>query len=156
MSTPKTPVLMRVNVVGYGGSPISLYCAYDPGTDILAVIKEGDYDGGPKEGFLKITSQTRDASFDATFAAENTQAAIAAFFEMDALKLLNMPGNVGKHNPRHKIEQDGMDEGGMKYRFAPDIGNGQVAVLAASHFANSQRGYGQAADFAEEMKMMTI
>lgn len=149
-------VLIRVNIAGYGGSPVSMFCAYDPDTDILAVVRETDYEASERAGFLKISNQDRDAAYDALFTEELTKGAIGAFFELDALKLLSIASKVQRCDPRSKIERDGMDEGGMKYRIAPDISNAQVAVLAAAWYANTQRGVTAVREFAEEMRMMTI
>jgi hypothetical protein len=149
-------VLIRVNIAGYGGSPVSMFCAYDPDTDILAVSREAEYEGGQRNGFLKITNQDRDEAFDALYTEEQTKSAIGAFFELDALKLLVISTKAQRCNPLNKIERDGMDEGGMKYRIAPDISNGQVAVMAASWYANTQRGVTAVREFAEEMRMLTI
>ena len=155
--TKKATVLMRVNIVGFAGSPSTLFCAFDPNTDMLAIIKEHpEYEAGAREGFLKISSQSRDEHFDALYAEDNTRDAINAFFELDALKLISISAKAQRCNPLNKIERDGMDEGGMKYRIAPDITNAQVAVLAASFYAGSQRGAAASMDFMDEMRMMTF
>ena len=57
--TDKT-VKMRVNVAGYTGKAVSLYCAYDAETDVLLIAKEGVYEAKPREGFLRVTNQDRD------------------------------------------------------------------------------------------------
>ena len=149
-------VLIRVNIAGYGGAPVSMFCAYDPETDILAVARESEYEDGPRDGFLKITNQDRDGAYDALFSEELTKGAIGSFFELDALKLLNISSKVQRCSPLNKIERDGMDEGGMKYRIAPDISNAQVAVLAAAWYVNAQRGVTAVREFADEMRMLTI
>jgi hypothetical protein len=157
MAEKKATILMRVNIVGYAGPPSTLFCAFDPNTDILAVVKEApEYEPGARDGFLKISSQSRDTHYDALFTEDNTRDAINAFFELDALKLINISAKAQRCNPTAKIERDGMDEGGMKYRISPDITNAQVGVLAASHFAGSQRGVAAVADFMEDMRMLSI
>lgn len=149
-------ILIRASVAGYGGSPVSVYCAYDPQTDILAISRKGDYDGGDREGFLKITNQERDKAYDALFTEDKTREAITAFFELDALKLIAIGSRASACHPSNKIERDGMDESGMKYRISPDIKNEQVAVLAACWYANVQRNVSAVRDFAEEMSLISI
>lgn len=149
-------VLMRVNIAGYGGTAVSVFCAYDTESDMLAVSREADYEPTARDGFLKITNQDRDAAYDALFTEELTRNAIGAFFELDALKLLAISPKVQRCNPSNKIERDGMDESGMKYRISPDVTNAQVAVLAASWYANTQRGVSAIREFNEEMRMMSI
>ena len=156
MSTPKPTVKMRVNVAGYKGAPTSLFAAYDPQTDILLVARESPYEGGEREGFLKITNQTRDVAHDAVFTEDDTRAAITAYFELDALRLLTLGQAVQRCSPESKIERDGMDEHGMKYRIHPDISNAQVAVLFASFYAGKQRGTGMAQEMMAEMLLISI
>lgn len=157
MSDKKASILMRVNIVGFAGAPSTLFCAFDPNTDILAVVREGDgYEAGPRDGFLKISSQQRDAHQDALYTEDNTREAITAFFELDALKLINISAKAQRCDPRSKIERDGMDESGMKYRIAPDITNAQVAVLAAAFFAGAQRGAAAAQDFMDDMRLFSL
>lgn len=149
-------ILIRANIAGYGGNAVSIYCAYDTDSDILAVSREGEYEDSDRPSFLKISNQNRDKAFDALFTEELTRSAINAFFELDALKLLAISPKAQRCNPLNKIERDGMDEGGMKYRISPDVTNAQVAVLAASWYVNTQRGVSAVREFAEEMRMLTI
>lgn len=144
-------------MVGYAGPPVTLFAAFDPATDVLAIVKQApEYESGPRDGFLKISSQERDAHHDALFLEENTRQAITAFFELDALKLISISEKAQRSNPLSKIERDGMDEKGIKYRIAPDITNAQVAVLAASFYAGAQRGAAAAQDFMEDLRLMTF
>jgi hypothetical protein len=156
MSEKKPAVKLRVNIAGFAGKPVSLFAAYDPGTDILLVAREVEYEGGAREGFLKITNQARDDEHDAVFTEDETREAISAYFELDALKLLTLGDKVQRCNPANKIERDGMDERGTKYRIAPDINNSQVAVLVAAYYAGKQRGMRASQDFMDEMILMTI
>ena len=156
MSAAKPTVKMRVNVAGYKGAPASIFAAYDPAADILLVAREATYEGGERAGFLKVTNQVRDAAHDAMFTEDDTRDAINAYFELDALKLLTLGQSVQRCSPDSKIERDGMDEGGMKYRIHPDISNAQVAVLFAALYAGRQRSVGVAQDFMAEMLLISI
>lgn len=156
MKDKKAIVKMRVNVAGYKGAPASIFAAYDPSSDILLVARESAYEGGERADFLKLTNQSRDTAHDAVFTEDDTRAAITAYFELEALKLITLGSAVQRCNPESKIERDGMDEGGMKYRIHPDISNAQVAVLFASLFAGRQRSVGVAQDFMDEMLLISI
>lgn len=81
-------ILIRTNIAGYGGNPVSVFCAYDTDSDILAVSREGEYEDGDRAGFLKISNQNRDKAYDALFTEDLTRNGITAFFELDALKLI--------------------------------------------------------------------
>lgn len=150
-------VLIRVNIAGFQGEPATIFGAYDPATDMLAITKMGkSYDGKALEGFLKITNQTRDVAHDAMFTEEEMPEAIRAFFNLESLKLVALKGDATRCNPAHKVERDGMDEGGLKFRFHPDISNQQVAVLAACLYADRQRAMERMTDFAEAMASITV
>lgn len=151
------PVMMRINIAGYAGPAATLFAAFDPATDMLAIVRRAkDYEPGPRDGFLKITNQNRDGAYDALYLEEETRESILAFFDLDSLKLLSLKGDAARCNPANKIERDGMDDTGLKFRFHPDINNEQVAVLAACLFAGRQRAVSQMKSFAEEMRILTI
>lgn len=156
MTEKKPTIKMRVNVAGYKGAPASIFAAYDPSSEILLVAREAAYEGGVRDGFLKLTNQTRDAAHDAVFTEDDTRGAITSFFELEALKLITLGAAVQRCNPESKIERDGMDERGMKYRISPDISNAQVAVLFASLYAGRQRSLDVCGDFMAEMLMISI
>lgn len=155
MSDPAA--LIRVNIAGFRGEPATLFGAYDPRTDILAVLKVAkEYEPGPRDGFLKITNQSRDTSQDALYGEQDLRESVLAFFDMDSLKLVSLQGDAQRCNPANMIEREGMDANGLKFRFHPDITNQQVAVLAACLYANRQRGFAQVAAFAADMSILTI
>jgi hypothetical protein len=61
-----TPIKMRVNIAGFAGSAISMFCAYDPATDVLLLARvANEYEAGPRDDFLKITNVSSDTAFDA-------------------------------------------------------------------------------------------
>lgn len=151
------PTLMRINIAGFSGQPATLFGAYDPATDVLAIVRIAkEYEGGARDGFLKITNQSRDESYDALYTEEEIRDSIVAFFDLDSIRLLNLKGDGGRCNPANKIERDGMDAGGLKFRFAPDITNQQVGVLAACLHASRQRTISKMADFADDVSFITI
>jgi hypothetical protein len=149
-------VLMRVNAAGYTGEPVSMLCSYDPASDILLVLKTIPYEAGERAGFLRITTQVADATHDAVFTEDETREAIVSFFALEAMNLINLADAVKRFDPKNKIERDGMDEGGMKYRIQPDINNGQFAVLIACHYAKKQRDVNTMATFLEEMELFEV
>lgn len=145
-----TPAKIRINVAGFAGAAVSLYCAFDPSTNVLLVARSSEYDGGPREDFIKGTNNHADAAFDLVFDRDHVREAIDAYFSMESMRLLTLGEQVQRHNPATKIERDGMDESGPKYRVAPDIGNGHVAVLLACLVARRQRAHASSlADFKD-------
>lgn len=146
--------LIRVNIVGYAGQPVSVFAAFDPETDILAVANVRDIEHAERDGFLRIANSAHEKWFDALFTEDKLRDAVVAFFELTSLGLLSIDTRAQRANPAAKIEPDGMDERGTKYRLAPDIGPAQVAVLAACWYAGQQRGLRDAMDFAGELEEM--
>lgn len=151
-----TPIKIRVNMAGFAGAPVSLYCAYDPATDMLLVARSSDFDGGPREGFIKVTNMASDAAFDVMFENDQTKEAIEAYFAMDSMRLLTLGEQVQRFNPASQIERDGMDEAGPKYRVAPSITSGQVAVLVACWVARRQRSHALVGEVFGEFELLSI
>lgn len=147
---------MRINVAGYFGRPVSVFAAYSPGTDILLVSREGEYETAERPSFLHITNQFRDEHHDAVFTEHDLKEAIGAYFELDALRLLTLGPKVQRLSPDSKIERMGVDERGMNYRIAPDINCAQMAVMVACLFANRQRHVDAAQDVADVLTAITI
>lgn len=151
-SKSSNAVMMRVNISGYGGKAASVFAAFDRDTDLLMIVREAaEYEHHAREKFLHITNQPHDSHHDAVFTDEETKDAITAYLELEGLGLLKFGAKSSRAAPGNKIERDGMDAGGMKYRIQPDILNVQVAVLAACLYANRQRAQKDVADFFQEM-----
>lgn len=153
MSKPekKPAIKMRVNVAGYGGEPVSVFGAFDPATDVLLILRSGEYETAPRDGFLRITTQSRDETHDAVFEADNLREAIVAFYELDSMRLLNLSDTMRRHDPRNRIQRMGVDEHGQKYQIDPSVTNGQIAILIASFYAKQQRAQASAEDFMDDL-----
>jgi hypothetical protein len=144
-------VKMRVNVAGFLGNAVSMMCAFDAATDVLLVARAAEYEAGDRPGFLRITTQDNDAHFDAVFPEDDMRDAITAYFGLDSQGLINLTDSVRQHEPKNRIERNGIDDHGPVYRINPDITNGQIAVLIASYYAKKQRSVSAVTSF---MKLM--
>lgn len=149
-------VLLRINIAGFSGEPVSLYGAFDHEEDLLLVSDSKTYDPGEAPDLLKVSNQERDTHRDDLVTDDDLQAAIRAFFEMDGLKLLALSEKAARHNPSNKIERDGVDEGGVRYRISPDITCAQVAVMFACLAASRQRTVTGALGIMEEISAFTV
>lgn len=65
--------------------------------------------------------------------------------------MLDLNGDLQRHEPDARIELDKVDESGRHYRIAGDIQNGQVAVLGLVAFVESQGGIQAAIEAADEL-----
>lgn len=147
-------VKIRVNIAGYGNqgeTPSTVLCAFSRSTGVLSVADEREMERAGRAGFLLVTNIRTDANCDAFFAPDMLREAIAAFFMMESQGLVEISKKAERARPTSKIESDGMDERGVKYRIKSDCGNRQVAVLAACWFANIQRGVGAALDDFDDL-----
>ncbi len=152
----KAPIKMRVNISGFQGQAASLFCAYDPQTDILLAARPADaYEVDSRPGFLHVSNQAGDPVVDALFDNDGMQEAIQAYFDMDSMGLLQFSDLAQRFNPASKLERDGLDASGPKYRVAPDMSCGQVAVLVACHYARGQRGMATALGMFDEIRGLT-
>lgn len=148
--------IIRVNIAGYGERPASVFGAYDPVTGVLAIAREGAMESDERPGMLRVTNGQTDEWADATFTEEHMREAIQAYFDLQSRRLIIITPKAARVTPDSRIERDGMDDRGTKYRINPDITCGQVAVLVAAWFANIQRSAGKVSDAMEEFRFMTI
>lgn len=155
MSEEKQPrrVSLRVNCVGYVGDPVSVFAAYDLDHDVLVIVDERPYEAGDRPGFVRMTNRDKDSHHDMLYGEQQIDLAVAAFREMHAMRLIKFAGGNERLNPDHKIESDGLTMGGQRFRFSPDITNGQVATLFATLGARAQAGAAATEDF---MGMLTV
>lgn len=152
MSEKPKAVLIRVNILGFAGEPATIFGAFDPATEVLAIARIApEYEPGPRDGFVKITNQERDAGHDLLFSEADLRDAIQAFFELDALKLVNLGAHAGRISPANRIERKGLGDTGVDYNIHPDTSNLQVAVLAAALFSSRQRGVRNALEFMDDL-----
>lgn len=151
---------LRVNAAGFSGDGSSLICAYSPETDMLLVSRSQNYEGGEPKGkdgkslrdqFLCLTNQQSDKIHDGVFEEEFFKDAIRAFFSRRDMRLINLSKDSTRFDPSNKIERDGVDQNGVRYRLADDITNPMVAVLIACYYAMKQKDVESANDFMEFM-----
>jgi hypothetical protein len=157
MSEATKPVLIRVNMSGYKGAAVSIFAAFDPRTSVLSAAREHPkLEEADRPGFLRISNQVDDPHRDALFNEDELSDAIRAYHDMRAGGRLVMAPALQRHDPSNRIEADGVDERGTKYRISSDITAGQVAILAACWYARRQSGLQAQKLMIAEMKAMRI
>lgn len=130
---------IMVTIAGYGGAgapPITLASTRNDATGVMTVLKEIKYRDKPDKGFSFVTNLKLE-TYDCLFTEENLQAAILAYREEMGQGSFVLADEMMRHRPR--IETDGVDPKGQKYRLPADIGNGEIAVLALAYFQTRQR-----------------
>lgn len=138
------PVLLQCSVSGYSGAAVTLLGAMDAGTGAVLVTadkKDGDAYTPlrKKPQFAFVANSTAAQGRDVLFTDEHLRDAIHTYFDFKARGLVRLDNSVAKHNADTRIEPDGVDERGRKYRLAEDITCGQVAVLVLCWFARRQQ-----------------
>jgi len=124
------------SIAGYAGEPTTLVALLDHATGVLAIAKSVKYREEREDGFAFVTN-TRSAAYDCQFREEYLTESIRDYKESDGNGTVVLSDETQRYRPR--IEADGVDEKGQKYRLAPDIQNGEVAVLALTYYLQCQR-----------------
>lgn len=151
------PVLIRVNVTGYKGAGVSIFAAFDAQASVLSVARElGSLELIDRPGFLRISNQIDDPHRDALFTEDNLSEAIRCYYDMRGAGRLVMAPALQRHDPSNRIEADGVDERGTKYRISPEITCGQVAMLAACWYARHQSGVESAREMFSALRLITV
>lgn len=140
MSDAPAGMKIMVSVGGYGpagSEPVTLTAFKNNALGVLVVLDKVEYREIADEGFAFVTN-LRLRDYDCLFKEEHLADAITAYKEGEGMNTIILADDVARHRPR--IETDGVDTQGQKYRLAADIGNAEVAVLALAHFMSRQRG----------------
>lgn len=139
-----------VSIAGYYGSPVTLVCVHSPQDDMLVIAGEEPLVEQRRPGFGMVTNLNLDA-LDMRFENEQIRKSIHEFQRRLGQETLDLDGSLGRHSPENAVTQDGFDERGPKYRLAPEISNGQVAVLAACAFAAGQSSVERALSLMDDI-----
>lgn len=140
-----------VSIAGYGGEgakPTTLAAFFDESKGTMVALKEIDFREKAEPGVAFVTN-LRLENYDCLFTESHLQAAILAYREGVATVAFILADDVSKHRPR--IETDGIDTSGQKYRLDANMTNGQVAVLALAHFQTRQRSVGSLTSQMDKM-----
>lgn len=140
MSNAPADMKIMVSVGGYGpagSEPVTLAAVKNNALGTLVVLSKVTYRDVPDKGFAFVTN-LRLKDYDCLFKEEHLADAITAYKEAEGMNTIILADDVARWRPR--IESDGVDTQGQKYRLAADIGNAEVAILALAHFMSRQRG----------------
>lgn len=143
-----------VSIGGYGGSgaePITLFANRDEATGVLVVLKQHEYTESPKPGHAFVTNM-KLADYDCLFKEEHLGEAIRAYKEAQGMDMIILAPDAQKYAPR--IQTDGIDTQGQKYRLHENMSNGELAVLALTHFMSRQRAISATTGAADKMFSM--
>jgi hypothetical protein len=141
-------ILASIGGYGANGSDAVTIAALRQPDGILVIVRQVEYQAQRKPGMAFVTNMKMDA-YDCMFLEEHLSPAIRAYREMVGQGLLTFSDDSMKFTPR--IETDGIDERGQKYRLDENISNGQMAVLAIVHFVSRQQAITSTATLAERM-----
>lgn len=140
MSEAPAGMKIMVSIGGYGAAgtePVTLTAFKNNALGILVILEKVTYRDIADEGFAFVTNM-RLKNYDCLFKEEHLSDAITAYKEAEGMNTIMLADDVAKYRPR--IETDGVDTQGQKYRLAGDMGNAEIAVLALAHFMSRQRG----------------
>lgn len=148
-------VLIQAEVSGYQGRATNLLGALDTDSGMLIVVKELSV-GERTANAIVISNDPRTERRDGLFTEDKLQDAIRLFFRATATEMVELHESMSKHNPAHKIQRDGIGENGTKYQLAPEVTNGNVAVLALIEAADKTYKAQSASDFSGELASLFL
>jgi hypothetical protein len=88
-----------------------------------------------------VTNNSACEDFDLLFTEADLRDAINDYYALSGRGLLHIESGVARLDPATMLEPDGVDEKGRKYRIAPGIGNGHLAVIVLCWFAARQGNF---------------
>lgn len=148
-----TTLAVQAQIVGYHGRPVNLLGMLDKQTGLILIGKELEANQC-HDGAIFVTNDPQTALRDQLFETDHLRDAIELYFARDGSGRLAMVSSTERHKPAHKIERDGYDERGARYRLADDVSNGNVAVLAIVWTMTQADTAQDGIEFCEEMAAM--
>lgn len=144
---------MRVqcSIAGFSGLPITLLGSLNEKTGVLVVLKAVAYTEKRLAEDVAMISNADLPDCDYRFTDDDMRGAIRSYFGRASQDGIDIHDELARYRPDNRIERDGIDERGMKYRCSPDIDNGQIGVLALTAFAEGQRGVSAALDAMDDL-----
>lgn len=150
---PMQAAVGGMSLAGERGSVV-IYGGLDVGSGVLLLREARRLEPGevaPRRPGYAVLSNYAVGDHDVVFGEECIQEAIRDYFAFAGRGLLLIEDAVSGHNPQSKIEPDGVDEKGRKFRVANDITNGQIAVIALCWFAVRQGGFAAQLEAFDEL-----
>lgn len=141
---------VQICIGGYQGPAITIGCVIDDKTGVLTVGKQYDFTEKRMEGFALVTNLDLP-DYDFLFTDDHLREAIRNYFRRVGQETIGIAPTLLRYQPDNRIERDAVDESGPRYRISPDIDNGQLAVLAAVAYAESQGKIQSAISAAHEL-----
>jgi len=138
---------IMASISGYSGERTTLIAFLDPATGVLAVVKHVVFREIADEGYAFVTN-TRSDAYDSLFTEDHWEQAVRDFRIGEGNETLIFSDESSRFTPR--VETDGVDDKGQKYRLPSDLTNGEVAVLALVHFQQRQLAINVADDACDE------
>jgi len=147
-------VHIQAEITGYGGQAVNLRAALDPASGYIIVSKELPF-GERIPGALVVTNNSRGER-DRLFTEEDFSTAIRQYFNVRAMKLIELLSAVTKHDPQSRIQTTGFNESGTRFELSTETSNGNVAVLAIINAASLSQNASDAMDMGSEMRDMFL
>ena len=141
MSSEDAIVKIQATITGYAGKPCSLLSIYYKELGVLVLAKIASFRQERYENSSVITNVPR-IDRDALFEESDMKAAIVSFKNQKGRVAGNgtrgvvFEDGVGRADPESKIESDGIDVSGERFKISSDISNEQIAVLATCLFVD--------------------
>lgn len=154
-------ITLQAEISGYKGPVVNLLAAVDAGGDdaaatgLVIVSQELAY-GERTPGALVVCNDPRGVARDYLFDESKLAAAIDLYFRAESTGMVELLAAVQRHKPTSAVQATGLDAGGTRYQFSPDITNGQIAILAIMYAANNSLSIEETSAFAQEMADMFL
>lgn len=136
---------IQATISGFTGEAVTLLSVLHEDTGVLVIAKkvrfrEERIEAPEGEPQFAVVTNLDLPDMDMRFTDAHLRNAIRDYFTRRAQGTLDMAEGVRQFEPDQRIEQDGVDENGRRYRISSDISNAQIAVLATVAFISNQGG----------------
>lgn len=142
---------IQCTIAGFSGQPSTIIGNLDENTGVLVMVKEVTYREERIAPDFALVSNLDLKELDFRFDDKHLSDAIRSFYTRKAQMTLDIMTGLQRYDPESRIEREAVDESGRRYRVAPDIQNGQVAILAAVSLVEHSGNFSAAKEMADEL-----
>lgn len=143
--------IIQASIAGFGGRPSTILAKYTADTGIVTIASERPFARERLAPGVALISNLDLPERDWHFSEEALGTGITAYFEATSQGYVILVEALNRYLPDNKIEKDTVDEKGRNFRIAPEIENGQVAVLAIVAYVAKNRAADEAISMMDSL-----
>jgi hypothetical protein len=144
-------IVIQASIAGFEGKACTILAKYSADAGVVTIAAEKPFTRDRLAKEVAMISNLDIPDRDWFFGEDALGVAISAYFEAKGQGEVIVVDALNRYLPDNKIEKDTVDEKGRNFRIAPEVENGQVAILAIVAYVRKNKSTNAAIDMMDEM-----